>query len=205
MKTTGPLLVAALMGVLMIFAEFIPRYPFNTLSQTAYDWFSIISAFAIILGLLSLLYVNLQKIQRQSHDWQYAVVTLFGFLLMVIPGFVYGEKEGSPFLWAFNNIQIPLSSTMFSMLAFFVASAAFRAFRARTLEASLLLVAAFIVMIGRVPIGEVIPYVSDVADWIMAVPNTAGQRAVKIGIALGVVSTSLRLILGIERSYIGGE
>lgn len=103
--------------------------------------------------------------------------------------------------WVFE----PMSSTMFSLLAFFIASAAFRAFRAKTFEAGLLLVSAFLVMLGRVPIGKAIwEGFPDIANWIMAVPNTAGQRAIMIGAALGVVSASLKILLGIERSYLGG-
>ena len=38
---------------------------------------------------------------------------------------------------------------------------------------------------------------------IMAVFNTAGSRAIVIGIALGIASTSLKVLLGIDRSYLG--
>ncbi|RLC47781.1 MAG: hypothetical protein DRH70_02615 [Candidatus Coatesbacteria bacterium] len=66
-------------------------------------------------------------------------------------------------------------------------------------------------MLGRVPIGDSLTWfmpdgfrMSDLANWIMAVPNTAGQRAIMMGAGLGIVATSLRVILGIERSYLGG-
>jgi hypothetical protein len=98
---------------------------------------------------------------------------------------------------------------MFSLLAFFVASASYRAFRAHSFEATLLLVTAFIVMLGRVPISQQIPVIgkeiASITDWIMTTPNMAGQRAVMIGAALGVVSASLRVMVGIEKSYLGGE
>jgi len=122
------------------------------------------------------------------------------------------RDTGTAFDWIFNWVYTPLSSTMFAILAFFVASASYRAFRARNFEASLLLIAAFLVMLGRVPIGDALTgflpegfRLSQVATWIMNVPNTAGQRAILIGISLGIVSTSLRIILGIERSHLGGE
>jgi len=86
-----------------------------------------------------------------------------------------------------------------------VASAAFRAFRASNWRATLLLTSAFIVMLGRVPLGGLIwKRIPEISEWMMQVPNMAGQRAVMIGAALGVVSTSLRMIFGIERSYLGG-
>jgi hypothetical protein len=64
-------------------------------------------------------------------------------------------------------------------------------------------------MLARVPIGEAIPVIGDylpkVMNWIMDVPNIAGRRAIFIGAALGAVSTGLRVILGLERSHLGGE
>ena len=66
------------------------------------------------------------------------------------------QTDGSLFQWMFKYIFSPLSATMFALLAFFVASASFRAFRARNFEASLLLVAGIIIMLGRVPVGSLI-------------------------------------------------
>jgi len=96
---------------------------------------------------------------------------------------------------------------MFSLLAFYIASASFRAFRAKSTMATLLLITAFIVMLGRVPFGRFIsgPHLSNITEWIMNVVNMAGQRAILIGAALGVMATSVKIVLGIERSHLGGE
>ncbi len=114
------------------------------------------------------------------------------------------------FQFSYRFIYTALGSTMFSILAFFVASAAYRAFKARTFEATLLLLSAFIVMLGRVTFGEMIADITSInipfiTEWLIDYPNTAGQKAIMIGIALGIISTSLRVILGIEKSYLGRD
>ncbi len=85
------------------------------------------------------------------------------------------------FQFFFDNFYFPLSATIFALLAFYVASAAFRAFRAKNVHATLLLIAAVIVMIGRVPIGGYLwkgfPWLQ---EWLMTWPNTAGQRAIQM-------------------------
>lgn len=115
------------------------------------------------------------------------------------------------FQWLYEYVYTPLQATMFSLLAFYMASAAFRAFRARTIEGTLLLGAAFLVMIGRTSVGYWLNTkfcwmaFPEIQEWIMSVPTTAGQRAVMIGAALGVISASLRMLLGLEQTYLGGE
>jgi hypothetical protein len=105
-------------------------------------------------------------------------------------------------MYVYFNLQFPLESTMYSLLAFFMTSASFRAFRARNKEALLLLLAAVVVMLGRVPIGSSIwSGFPDVTEWIMSYPNAAAKRGIMIGIDLGLISMALRMILGIERSY----
>lgn len=215
MRREIPLLITGIVGIVFILQYFIPHYPFGRMADWFSDWFSIVASCAIWLGALNLLKLSVQKAYARKGEWGYAVVTIVCFFLITVIGFSEGRdfrEPGTGFSWLYDFVYSPLSSTMFAILAFFVASASYRAFRARNFEATLLLLAAFFVMLGRVPIGDVFTsflpesmQMSDLATWIMNIPNTAGQRAIMIGIALGIVSTSLRIILGIERSYLGGE
>ncbi|MBU1652804.1 hypothetical protein KKA00_11320, partial [bacterium] len=153
------------------------------------------------------------------------IVTLIGFAFMLTigllkignPGGIAASvtAEGSWFQEVFNYVINPLQSTMYALLAFFVASASYRAFRAKNREATILLVASFVILLGRTPFGMLLTawipdsfslmQIPNLAIWIMNSPNLAGQRAIIIGIGLGVVSMSLRLILGIERAYLGDD
>ena len=217
MRREIPLIITAVVGVIFVLQYFIPHAPFNMFNNWFSDWFSIIGACAIWLGALNLIKISSDKVYRRKQDWGYSIVIILSFLLIAIIGFSEGRNfrdAGTGFDWLYQWVYSPLSSTMFALLAFFVASASYRAFRARNFEATLLLLAAFIVMIGRVPVGDALGGLinlpeaimpSRVATWIMNYINAAGQRAILIGIALGIVSTSLRIILGIERSYLGGE
>jgi hypothetical protein len=113
---------------------------------------------------------------------------------------------GRVFTWLYDHVFSPCNATMFALLAFFIASAAFRAFRARNAEAALLLGAAILIMVGRVPLGRALsPVFPLIADWIVDVPNNAGRRAIMMGAALGAIATSLRVILGLERSHLGRD
>ena len=123
------------------------------------------------------------------------------------------SAQGHPFWWLYEYVFKPLQATTFAMLAFYVASAAFRAFRAKNVEAILLLGTAFIILLGRTFAGVFMTAwlpdwasglkIENLSVYIMQVFNTAGGRAIMIGIALGVASTSLKVLLGVDRSYLG--
>jgi len=132
---------------------------------------------------------------------------------MIIFGFDYGrhfstaEGLNNPmFLKFFLYIIIPIQSTMFALLAFYIASAAYRAFRARSALATLLLLAALIVMLRFNPyLGIFGQYLERTTSWLLNVPNLAAKRAIIIGIGLGSVATALKVMLGIERAYMGKD
>jgi hypothetical protein len=201
-------------GLFMILSVFVPHHVVSVPADFLQQCAVIVVAFGYVLGGANALTVNLSAIARRQPDWPYKVVLVVTLVFTVLVGLKEGrhwqdEKTVSMFLY--NQVYSPMQGTMFALLAFFIASAAFRAFRVRTLEAGLLAAAALIVMLGRVPIGDQMTAwlpeplrLGSVQDWIMNVPQNAAKRAVLMGAALGVMATGLRVILGIERSYLGG-
>jgi hypothetical protein len=228
MKRVIPLWIAIVAGFGMLLSAFLPAT--ESLGETFGDVFNVVAAIAFILGAGSLAKINLARVSRKDPGWGYAVVTLVCFAITLAAGLgkigVHpnvnfatlpwsGDKEaeGGLFAWIYEYALVPITSTMFALLAFFVASAAFRAFRAKNLEALLLLSTAFIVLLGRTFAGVVLTgwlpewasglRLENLSVYIMQVFNTAGNRAIIIGIALGVAATSLRILLGVDRSWMG--
>ena len=231
MKRTVPLIIAIIAGFVLLIANFIPYA--EGWGLKAQEWFNILAVGAMILGGGNLIKLHLMKVSGQRKGWGYSVVTIgcfvgtliFGlFKIGVHPNEIYPNvpwsgyylEGGSGLWWIYQHMIVPLTSMMFAMLAFYVATAAFRAFRAKNTEATLLLVTAGIVLLGRTYAGvwlfegwlpESMQWLrfDNLSVWIMDVPNTAGTRAITIGIALGVVATSLRILLGVDRSYLGQD
>ena len=248
MKRTVPLIIAIVAGFVLLIANFIPYA--ESWGLTAQEWFNILAVGAMILGGGNLVKLHLMKISGRRKGWGYSGVTVICFFATLIIGMLkfgvhpnplypnyawsgYYLESGSGLWWIYQHMVVPLTSMMFAMLAFYVATAAFRAFRAKNIEATLLLVTAVIVLLGRtyagvwlfgwldlfpesithfnlftiswLPIDLYAMQFDRLTVWIMDVPNTAGTRAITIGIALGVVATSLRILLGVDRSYLGQD
>jgi hypothetical protein len=213
LKRTLPLIITFVVGMFMIGEFFVPHYAYRVWTAEVLEWGLVLAAAAFVLGLLNIVQVNLPKVLRREKDWGYKLVLLVTLAVTLVVGFANGDKRledpDGAYKWVYDAIYVPLGATMFALLAFYIASAAFRAFRARNLEAAILLSAAILVMVARVPMGENLPVVGDYLpkfmNWIMDVPNTAARRAIYIGAALGAVATGLRVIFGIERSHLGAD
>ncbi len=222
LKRQLPFAITLIVSLILIISYFSPHPTVSPLRSIFQDCYMIIAAFTMFVGILSLVKVTIKKL-KNTHGVEiiYPLTTLTSLLVMSFFGlFMSGGLDNVVFDYMFQYIMVSLQATMFSLLAFYIASASFRAFRAKSTMATILLITAFVVMLGRVPVGEYITgnllhfpesqfwsrfHIPHVTEWIMNVINMAGQRAILIGAALGVMGTSIKIILGIERSHLGGE
>lgn len=215
-KRQLPFILVFVFGTFMALQYFVPREGSENIYEFLLDWVQIIGIFALALGIWSLIHVSFEKVRSKKKDWQYSVILLAGLFTIMFFGFFtkIGDhwefrlltSEGLQsymFRHLFDYVITPGKATVFSLLAFYIASASYRAFRARNLLATLLLIAALVLMLRFSPIPGLYEYFSKSANWLLNVPNLAAKRAIVIGIGLGMVATAMKVVLGIERGYMG--
>ena len=166
------------------------------------SWAAIITAFALFLGFANVISVHWSRIRTQKPGTIYSVVLLFSLFGTLLLGLGGGPLSATS-QFIFDFILQPLEATFFALLALFMASAAFRAFRVRNLESFFFVLFALIVLLGQVPVSIYLwPEFPVIKDWILSVPTLAGARGILLGVALGVIATGLRVLTGADRPYI---
>ncbi len=201
-----PFVLMAVLGIFFVAQYYIPHPAVQKPTALMRQWKQPLSMFVLFIAAFGIVVHHVRKVKRQAKGWGYSAVTLISLVAMVFVGMVFGIREGTVFADWFEYLISPIEATMFSLLAFFIASAAFRAFRARTVGATVLLVSAFIVMLGLIPaVEEACPLLSDCAAFLLKYPNTAAKRAIMIGVALGAISVAIKTIFGIDRTILGRE
>lgn len=199
MKRTLPYIISLIAACIILLGAFFNIMPKG---QEELDKWSILSgSVACAIGLVNLTAIHSRNIRRRNKDWDLSILLLvitYGYLIFGL----FAGPDNETYSWIFNATAVPLGSTFYSLLGFYIVSAAYRAFRAKTREAAILLGAAVIVLLGRAPLGEVIwAGFGTWTKWIMDIPNTAAMRAVMFGATLGSFITAIRIFLGFERPY----
>jgi len=235
MRRQVPFIIATVAGVLMLVQFFVPAHGMVRM-QTVFTLYTrIIGGFAMVLGVASLMQVSWVRVKRRADNWPFALTTILGFVVMFSVGvlggfFIHDPTTGKltwsagiapdknpVFGWLFYNVYTTMDATIFSLLAFYMASAAYRAMRARDLTAGMLLGAAIIVMLGRAPLtayfwdmwlvkptDHQIASLGEITEWLLTYPNTAATRALMFGTGLAALAQGVRILVGLERPYMAG-
>lgn len=210
MKKEIPLAITLVLGLTYIVANYFTGNATLTSVKTSLDaWYLAVAAWAVAIGMVNLAQIHGRRVAQKREGWFFSgwlIVCMFGMLLASL--FIFKSPSHAGWKFMYNQLIAPMNATVYATLVFYIGSAAYRSFRMRSLEAGILLVVAVIMMLGRVPLGAMLlggnPALGNMADWLLNVPNSAGMRGIQIGACLGGLATALRIMLGIERNWLGG-
>jgi hypothetical protein len=190
----------------------------------------VVFAFTLGLGTYNLVFFHSRNIRRLRPTWPFSVLFFVAFIAMTVIGFWHDLPTfrsgatvpgwvNTAWGWLFQGLLVNLNATMFSLLAFYIVSAAYRAFRIRSGEALLLMIAAVIVMLTPLPLGMQLTNwlpaddsfwsnfrIERIGNWLLTTINSAALRAIGFGLGIGSLAMSLRIWLSLERgTYFGQE
>lgn len=181
-------------------------------ADTIRTWAIIVFNISLGLGAIRLLMQQSMNVQKRRENWQYSAMLLSLFVVMLLTGFAGYFATGlqtsnAIYNWLFINIYTPLGATLYPITGFYIFSAAYRAFRARNVDAALMLIAGCFVMLKNAPVGEAIWIgFATIGNWFQFTGQIPGMRTFSIVGAFGLMAYGFRALLGKERGfYAGGE
>jgi hypothetical protein len=202
-KKNIPLIVTFLIGIILVFEWFIPTDIGNQVGTGIRESGIIINSFAVMAGVIGLYLNETRKIMRKRDDWPYSVWMIIVVSLYIAIGVPLGYQSDT-YQWIYNSILMPLGATMYGAISFYIAAAAYRVLKFRSLQAVVLLLPAMILILGNTPMltsfwtGFV-----DIGSWIMSYITQPVYTGIMVGVALGTMATGVRTLLGLETGWLG--
>lgn len=129
------------------------------------------------------------------------------------------EYHFMPKTFYLESIINPLAATVMALLGFYITYAAYRAFRIRSLEATVMMISATIMILGSDPVGGWLSMIAHQpfgysdpkivaeswfwlptwADFDNRVMMSGMQRGLAMGISIATIAAATRMIMGLER------
>ena len=181
------------------------------IAATIVNWAAIVSAVALVVGLLSVAGSHVVRVARQREDWGYSLVLLVALVAVVVTGLLVpvgnqlqlpGSLAEQPLRLFFRAVYEPLAASLLALLAFFSLSAVMRALRSGNAEALVIVIVALLVLLVQLPPVAQLPYVGPSVQWLRDYVALAGARGLLIGSAIGGIVASVRVLLGLDLPFI---
>ena len=193
--------IASLAGILLLVDFFVRNDTIDRVGHILVEGAMVIGACALIGGVVNLLTVHGARITRRERNWPHSLGLLLSLLVVLVLGLV-GISTPS-FRWVFRYVYSPLQATILSLLAFLIVTAAYRALRLNSKEAIVLLLVSGFLLVAQIPgVSSLWAYIPAIREWLLSVPVTGGMRGLILGVALGSVTTALRVLLWADRPYL---
>ena len=175
------------------------------LRLTLLSWAIILAGFAVFIGIINLIQVHVKKIQRKQKGAFYSLLLILSLVVTFLFGLIKPGQMGI----VFTTVQLPVEASLMAMLAVTLTYASIRLLRRRlNLLSVIFLVTAVLILFATAPLPFLgtIPVLGDwVRPFLAQVMAAAGARGILLGVALGTLTTGIRLLFGADRPYGGNK
>ena len=203
MRVRLSVIVAIITGVVVLAGYFMPVGPLLSIRNLFVQWLGILVAFGLLVGVINLAKAHWLKLRTRQPGEGYSALLLLSLVVTFLVVVFFGPT-GSVSMWVFNYIQIPVERSLAALLAVILAYTGVRLLSRRpNLFSVVFVITVLIVLLGSAPLllFNEVPQLSWLRSLIVQVPAVAGARGILLGVALGAIATSIRIIMGVDRPY----
>jgi len=195
--------ISSLSGILLILGLFFPETLFGEIRFYLLDWAIIVGAIALGIAIINLFSVHWNKVFADDKRDYASPFFIVGFLTVILIGILLGPNDQF-FVNLTSTTIISVEASLLAVLALTLSLASFRFFRKKqNLLAIVFGISTVLFLLsfsGILALGEKFPLVRTLNSALNALP-IAGSTGILIGISLGAILTSLRILFGFDRPY----
>jgi hypothetical protein len=172
----------------------------------------VLAAVALLVGIINLLTVHIKKMGPDNENSGYSLILIIALLLTLVVGiidmvqsYLFGQANFQMTNWIFTYIQLPIETSLLAVISISLTYAAASILRKRMDFFSIVFFfVVLLVLLGSFSIPPAtLPFLHVIRDWIVRVPALGGARGLLLGIALGTITTGIRILMGTDRPYGG--
>lgn len=197
--------IAIAFGFLVLLGYFFPQAAIFQIILL--DWAVILAGFAALVGLLNLMIVHFDKIRRRETGSVYSALLILSLIITFLAGLLLKPQHPIMQDVILNGIIIPVEAALMGLLTVTLLYAAIRLLRKRAdVMGIFFILTAAIIFLGSatLPFGDVPVIGTLIRPWVSQIWALGGARGILIGVALGTLTTGLRVLSGMDRPY-GGK
>lgn len=196
--------IAIAIGAIILLGALLPIPELAVIRVVLLQWAVILAAVALVVGVFNLLRVHYGRVSGREKGSFYSILLIVFMLITITLGLFLGPTDPTVML-LFNAIQVPVEASLAAVLAVTLLYASVRLLRWRTdLVAVIFIATAVIILLGTAPLPFLgsVPVLGDlVRPFVAQVLAAGGARGILIGVALGTLTTGLRILFGADRPY----
>ncbi len=196
---------AIAVGLIVLLGYFIAAPVVQDLRTLLLGWAVSLAAIAALVGVVNLLLVHFRRLGAAQNKDYYSLLLIIAFVATLGIGLFLGPGD-SGYQNAVNAIIIPVEISLMALLAVSLAYACLRLLQRRkgAMPIIFLVSTLFFLLIsgGFLAVGDQVPLfqqIKGIIDWL----PVAGARGILLGIALGSLTTGIRILMGADRPYSG--
>ncbi len=171
----------------------------HPLVTNLYTWFVLLSAFGILLGLINVFYLHMQRIAGGQPEWELSLLLVATGLATFVAGLLQTTGVTSPIVeWIFDALLAPGAATLYAVVIFFMAAAAYRYLRLTAPGGAWMLAGTLLMLVVQMPASaNFLPtFMGESMDWLLQAPVMATFRGALLGSALALLLVGVRYLLG---------